>query len=180
VLEFLRKPAQIDASVQACFVDTDKQWQHRGYSQRAPRGIVATHLAAIFGLATVLPALWNKWNQDVKDSTRRTPLSRAAENGHTEVVQLLLETKEVDVNAEDNYAQTPLSWAAKNGHTQVVQLLLKTKEVDINAWGGEYGSALRAASSGGHQEIVQILIDNKADVNAQGGLYGNALTKRAG
>lgn len=98
VLGFLRKPAQIDASVQAYFIDTGTQWRYPGYSQSAPSGLLAIHLAAIFGLGKVLPAVWNKRSQNAKDSAGRTPLSWAAENGHIEVVQLLLETKEVDVN----------------------------------------------------------------------------------
>ncbi len=53
----------------------------------------------------------------------RTPLSRAAESGHEAVVKLLLETKEVDVDAKDGYGRTPLSWAAGNGHEAVVKLL---------------------------------------------------------
>eukprot|EP00658_Telonema_sp_P-2_P076721 TRINITY_DN6775_c0_g1_i1.p2 TRINITY_DN6775_c0_g1~~TRINITY_DN6775_c0_g1_i1.p2 ORF type:complete len:105 (+),score=34.15 TRINITY_DN6775_c0_g1_i1:197-511(+) len=54
---------------------------------------------------------------------RYTPLSFAAQNGHTEVVRELLGAgAEVDKAAENG--ATPLSFAAQNGHTEVVKELL--------------------------------------------------------
>ncbi|OAG09312.1 uncharacterized protein CC84DRAFT_1076590, partial [Paraphaeosphaeria sporulosa] len=61
---------------------------------------------------------------DVKDKMfGRTPLWRAAGNGHEAVVKLLLSTGKVDVDAKDQGGQTPLSRAAENGHGPVVKLL---------------------------------------------------------
>jgi ankyrin repeat protein len=48
----------------------------------------------------------------------------ACENGHTEVVELLLNHL-ADVNKANNAGVTPLMIACKNGHTEVVELLLK-------------------------------------------------------
>jgi hypothetical protein len=62
-------------------------------------------------------------NVDSKDRIGRTPLSRAAANGHEAVVQLLLATGQVEIDSKDRWDQTPLSWAAANGHEAVVQLL---------------------------------------------------------
>jgi len=53
-------------------------------------------------------------NLDSNDDDGWTPLSRAAENGDSEVAQLLL--------AAHADGQTPLSWAAKNCHSRVVRL----------------------------------------------------------
>ncbi|KAI0123244.1 hypothetical protein BJ170DRAFT_713368 [Xylariales sp. AK1849] len=106
VLDFLRNPAQINASVQAKF--TDRQWLYPGYSQKAPSGMVATHLAAIFRLGNITSVVWDQGNQDARDSAGRTPLSWAAENGYTEVVKLHLKITEVDVNAKDNTGRTLL------------------------------------------------------------------------
>jgi len=53
-----------------------------------------------------------------------TPLWRASHSGRKEVVQVLLTTNAVDVNAWSTARQTPLFWAAAHGHSTVVQLLL--------------------------------------------------------
>ena len=55
-----------------------------------------------------------------------TPLYIAAQNGHIDVVKLLLDNK-TDVNASNHYGVTPLYCAAQNGHTKVVKLFLGNK-----------------------------------------------------
>jgi ankyrin repeat protein len=46
------------------------------------------------------------------------------------VVQALLETSEVDLNAKDHVGRTTLSWASAGGHDRVVRTLLATGKVD--------------------------------------------------
>ena len=49
------------------------------------------------------------------------------------MVQALLETSKVDLNAKDRAGRTPLSWASAGGHERVVQTLLATGKVDPDA-----------------------------------------------
>lgn len=79
----------------------------------------------------------------------------AAENVHTEVDQLLLETKDVDVNAQGGHFWNALQTASSRRHWDIVQLLLD-KGAYVNAQGGIYSNALQAASSWGYRDIVQI------------------------
>jgi hypothetical protein len=86
-------------------------------------------------------------------------LPYAANGGHLEVVQRLLDAK-ADVNATTNgvFAQTALQAAAEGGHLEVVQRLLDAK-ADVNAvTNGVWAqTALQSATKGGHLEVVALL-----------------------
>ena len=47
----------------------------------------------------------------------QTALSLAAEHGHRDAVQLLIERSDTDINSQDIDGQTPLAWATFHGHT---------------------------------------------------------------
>jgi ankyrin repeat protein len=59
--------------------------------------------------------------------------TRQREAGTKEVVRLLLETGEVDVNAEDDKGQTLLQFAAGFGRMGWVWLSLDTDKIDVNS-----------------------------------------------
>ena len=61
-------------------------------------------------------------NPNIQDEDGISPLHLAAQNGHTQVVELLLE-HEAEKDIKNNQGFTPLSLAAQKGHTQVVELL---------------------------------------------------------
>merc|ERR1712086_1157312 len=65
------------------------------------------------------------------DGCQETPLHSAAQNGHSESVQLLL-TAKGNIHAENEYKETPLHSAAQNGHSESVRLLLTAKS-NVNA-----------------------------------------------
>ena len=56
----------------------------------------------------------------------------AAEGGYEAIVQLLLDTGQVDVDSKDKYGQTPLSCAVGNGHEAVAKQLLATGDISGN------------------------------------------------
>ena len=85
----------------------------------------------------------------------RTPLIHAAENGHLEVVKLLLD-KGANIDAQDNADSTALIEASIAGHKAVVKLLLeKGTKVDIKTKAGK--TALQYAEEKEHKEIAQLL-----------------------
>ncbi|KAJ0108232.1 hypothetical protein J7T55_000197 [Diaporthe amygdali] len=103
-----------------------------------------------------------------------TPLFVAAEQGHEDVVRLLLEngaSADATVNDDGNI---PLKIASSRGHLSIVRMLIQ-HNANVNG-GDAYSNALSEASRMGHDEIVRMLLDNGADVDATQGLgRGSAL-----
>ena len=65
-------------------------------------------------------------------------MSYAAGRGHKEIFELLLATKDIDVNARtpdlgSYLGKAALSNAAEAGHTEIVELLLARNDIDVNA-----------------------------------------------
>jgi ankyrin repeat protein len=104
-------------------------------------------------------------NKDEKLLMDSTALTAASENGHKEVVQLLLDNKDIDVNKpEYMLGRIALMLASLNGHKEIVQLLLQHKYINVNQLSTEGWTALMWASEKGRKEIVQLLLDQK-DIN---------------
>jgi hypothetical protein len=89
------------------------------------------------------------------------PIRWASENGHVEVVKLLLSDERVDPSDNGNYA---IRWASSNGHVKVVRLLLSDERVDPS---DNENIAIRMASFYGHIEVVRLLLsDERVDPSA--------------
>ena len=102
---------------------------------------------------------------DPPDRMGQTPLLLAARSWHTRVVELLLETKLVDIEAAGTNSITPLGWAAMNGHEAVVKMLLD-QGADVEAEIGAYGKrVLIGPSRNGHEAVVRLLLEAGADVD---------------
>jgi ankyrin repeat protein len=141
--------------------------------------ITGVHFGAFFGLSELTALLIRKgYDPDLHDSHIPTPLSCAAGNGQGEVVQLLIATDRVNLNANNTHERTSLEYASFGGHTATVELLLSAG-ADVNAQEGYHCTALEAALSEGHAGIVELLLGAGANVNAQGGYYGSSLNRAA-
>ncbi|KAF2228501.1 ankyrin, partial [Viridothelium virens] len=86
-----------------------------------------------------------------------------------DVIQRILETCKVDVNAKDTVrGMTPLCCAAKNGHKAVVELLLATGQADVELGDGSDRTPLSFAAEAGHTAVIQLLLDTgNVNVNAK-------------
>ena len=91
---------------------------------------------------------------DAKEKDGVTPLWIAAQQGHLEVMKVLLEKGAV-VDAKTNDGFTPLLIAAEYGHLEVVRMLLE-KGANPNSEALGF-TPLRIAEKKGHTDIVILL-----------------------
>ena len=95
-----------------------------------------------------------------------TALIIASQNGHADVVSLLLGKEGVDVNQATNDGRTPLYIASWKGHSEVVSMLLAKQGVDVNQATYNGCTPLYIASHKGHSEVVSMLLAKEGiDVN---------------
>ncbi|KAL0631774.1 hypothetical protein Q9L58_009364 [Maublancomyces gigas] len=94
-------------------------------------------------------------NRKAKDTERLTPLQRAAEDGDTGVVQLLLELG-ASVDEKRSHGPTALMVAARNGHRAVGELLVDAgANIDTTDKGGR--TALDMSSTEGFSGLLRDL-----------------------
>ena len=104
---------------------------------------------------------------DLPDRFGRTPLHWAAEQGHRNVVIVLLRAGAcVDPRSQRN--ATPIMLAASRGHVEVFRVLLKYRAGQSDCWplnrhrhGIEHwrSTALHCAAAGGHVRVIEVLLD---------------------
>ncbi|KFO62919.1 Ankyrin repeat and death domain-containing protein 1B, partial [Corvus brachyrhynchos] len=91
-----------------------------------------------------------------------TALHLAAKNGHSEVVEILLEQWE-EINDLNQNEETPFYLAVEGGHEKCAELLLEAGS-DINVLTQNNTSALQVAIQNGHLSLVTFLIDKNIDL----------------
>ncbi|KAF4547063.1 Ankyrin repeat-containing protein 17 [Elsinoe fawcettii] len=123
---------------------------------------------------------WHDVNAPLDDTQESgSALRLAVENGHSEVVRILLQYGADPNAATSGHRFTyPLQAAAGLGFAEIVSLLLDN-DAEVGSCGyasfhdddaDEYNcDALAAAAVGGHMEIVRRLLDHEADVNNSAG-----------
>ena len=98
------------------------------------------------------------------DDFKWTGLHWAAEKGHLNIVNLLIQYN-ADIHALDSHGDTALDTAARSGHVGIVKVLIQNG-ADVNAVDKNKSTALHGAAGEGHVDVVKVLIQNGADVNA--------------
>ena len=129
-----------------------------------PRPTRTIFAAAAEGDMLTTRALLLRHNADVDAGTHAenyddvTPMYIAAANGHTELVEVLLDHG-ADVNIPDNSGMLPMHAASEGGHAGAVKILLAAgATTDVH---NDYGETpFHAAAEGGHSEIITMLLDH--------------------
>jgi ankyrin repeat protein len=105
------------------------------------------------------------------DNRRDTPLILAADNGHVEVVRVLLEGG-ADVQRSNFRTSVALHRASSHGHLDVCRLLLDWG-ANVNTVGGpgsQKDTALHNAAEWGHLPVVKLLVERGANVTLKNAL----------
>ncbi|KAI9034798.1 uncharacterized protein KD926_005463, partial [Aspergillus affinis] len=121
VIKLLEKKAQMEASIQVLMVSGIRLG---GYSQRFQRQMTSLHLSAYFGVEKAAAVLLKTVKPNLEDSSRSTPLSYAAKNGHEAVVKLLLEHG-ASTCLRDSNGRTSLLWATLHDNIPAIALLVE-------------------------------------------------------
>ncbi|KAE9047678.1 hypothetical protein PR002_g910 [Phytophthora rubi] len=131
--------------------------------EKGPGGKQAVHFAARHGGAKVLEFLLTECGGAVEvnavsgGTSKATPLTLAAQNGHLECVRILL-THGARVDLGDKLKKTPLILAVKNGHTRVAAVLINGG-ANVNAYDTSENSVAHYAASYGWPSCLQLLCD---------------------
>ena len=128
-------------------------------------GCTALIMAAFAGHVKVAAMLLDhgaKINVE-SDSNKDSPLTFACQNGHCDVVELLLK-RNANIEYRNKEGLTPLMLAALRGHTDVVQKLLKRK-ANVNVPSGSSNDIpLTSACWKGHHDVVKLLLEFNSDI----------------
>ncbi len=127
------------------------------------------HIAAQDGNIEDLKKELGLVDVNTPDEDGYTALHWASQNGHIEVVKLLIASGS-NSSLVDKDGFFALEIACNNGHTQVVKFLLENG-ADPNQ-GRDGFTALHSASGYCHSEIISMLIAHGANVNANDNTYG--------
>ncbi len=144
------------------------------------RALVATlfqHVAS--GRTKEVEALLRKrdYLKEERDPhTNRTPLIVASEEGHADLVELLLSNSAV-THARDYVGDTALIVAARRGHLRTVEMLLSQQDVDVHDKNQDEDTALHSVcrldkskgvtGSETFQKIAKLLLEREAKVDAR-------------
>lgn len=122
------------------------------------------HLAAHFSLTGATGRLLKISGPCVQDHARRTPLHRAARNGHFLLVKLLGE-KGADINAQVKEGIMALILVLGHGYADTVSTLIELG-CGVNISNNTGDTALMRAVAGGRESILDLLLLHGADPQA--------------
>ncbi|XP_076141353.1 uncharacterized protein ankrd2 [Alosa pseudoharengus] len=96
---------------------------------------------------------------------RKSALHHAAQEGHTAVIQKLLEHG-VDIHLKDRLHSTAVHWACRGGSLAALKLL-HIHGANLNARDKLFSAPLHVATRTGHYHVVEYLLNNKVKINSR-------------
>ncbi|KAL2866240.1 ankyrin repeat domain-containing protein [Aspergillus lucknowensis] len=106
--------------------------------------------------------------ETIRKGDTATPLFIAAANGHTSILNLLLESR-ANPNATDNESRTPLYAAAAAGNEEVVRILFSREDVNFYAKCRRGATPFAVACNKGNEAVARLFLDKPGlDVTAGG------------
>ncbi|XP_046554286.1 ankyrin repeat domain-containing protein 50-like [Haliotis rubra] len=135
----------------------------------------ALHRACYAGQFDVVKYLLSLTSVDINSRglQKRTPLMVAAEQGHKEVVELLVKHG-ADLFLRDEHGDNALHRACYPGRFDVVKYLLSLNSVDINSGGFKKRTPAMSAAVWGQTKVAKLLVKHGADLSLSG-IEGNVL-----
>jgi ankyrin repeat protein len=101
---------------------------------------------------------WPADTAHIQQNVLSDALYAAARNGHTEVVEYLLD-QGADIDAKGIFGATGLHWAAINGHRNTVGLLV-ARGASLNIRDERFDSTPEGwAREGGHMQLAEFLLE---------------------
>ena len=99
---------------------------------------------------------------EVRDTSGRTALFNAAAEGHTEVMEVLLEEYGADIHSTDNTGATAVFAAAENGCLEAVEFLIEEGGAHFDTAAENGRTPLFAAAVCNHVRTVEYLLEKGA------------------
>ncbi|XP_067661852.1 ankyrin repeat and protein kinase domain-containing protein 1-like [Haliotis asinina] len=132
-------------------------------------GMNILHSACLGGDVKVVKYVLSQNILDINGRVRcgRTAVMLAAENGHKDVVEMLID-KEADVSLVDETGDNVLHCACRGGHAEVVKYILSKKMVDINSLVHGKKTPTMVAIERQLDVVKYILSLNSVDINCKG------------
>ncbi|XP_067941457.1 histone-lysine N-methyltransferase EHMT2-like isoform X2 [Watersipora subatra] len=134
-------------------------------------GMTSLHCAAVAGNKAICDYMLKEAhaNIDCADEGGWTPLIWAIDNGHTQVVKLLLNCQAA-LHKRDSEGNTCIHWGAYSGNTDIIRLLIK-RGADIEAINELGDRPLHIAVKQARTDAVILLLSHGADTTVINNLH---------
>ncbi|KAK6529963.1 hypothetical protein TWF281_009113 [Arthrobotrys megalospora] len=134
---------------------------------RDVHGVTPLWAASQQGAVSIVKFLAARKDVNINATTtdaKRTAIHQAAQNGHIEVVKILLEHRKILPDPRDRNGITPLYAAANGGYTEIVKMLLNGKaNAEVIATNGSNRRPFHQAANNGHTAICKLFLDYQVD-----------------